>query len=93
MFDFESLTGKEAALIEELSGLAIDTLNDPGMPKVKLMAALVLVAKRREGESTTFNKVMDMPLAEMSSYLGFDEEVDEDSDEGKGETSDATETS
>lgn len=93
MFDFTTLTGKEVALIEELSGLPLDSLGNENAPKAKLLGSIILVAKRREGEKAiTFNKVMDMTITEMTEYLGLNDEVDEDSDEGKDDSSEETET-
>jgi len=87
MFDFESLTGREAALIETLTGLSIDAIAASDAPKAKTLAALTLVAKRREGDKAiSFEKVLDWPLADMSAYLGFNEE--ETDEEGEAEASD-----
>lgn len=94
MLDFSSLTGNEVALIEDLSGLSIDTLSAEGAPKAKLLGALVLVGKRRDGDkSFTINKAMNMTLPEMTEYLGLGEDApDEDSEEGKDERSDESAT-
>ena len=93
MFDFNTLTGKEVALIEELSGLSLDSLGSEGAPKAKLLGSIILVAKRRAGDKTvTFNKVMDMTISDMTAFLGLNEEVAEDSEEGKDGSSEETET-
>ena len=84
MLDFNTLTGNEIALIEDLSGLSLDAIGNPGAPKAKLLATLVLISKRREGVTDfKFNDAMDMPIAEMTAYLGMDAEVEDDSEEGK----------
>lgn len=94
MIDFTTLTVREASLIEELSGLALDSLNGEGQPKAKLLAALTMVSKRRDGEKKfTFNQALDMTITEMTEYLGFnEEEPSEESEEGKDERSDESET-
>jgi len=93
MIDFTTLTGHEVSLIEDLSGLAVDSLGNADAPKAKLLGALVLIAKRREGDKKfTFNAAMSMTITEMTEYLGLNEEVDEDSEEGKEEDSEENET-
>jgi hypothetical protein len=91
MFDFESLTGREASLIEELSGLSIDSIGNEGAPKAKLLGAIIMIAKRREGDKKfTFNEAMDMPISQMTAYLGLNEE--ESDEEGEDERSDVSAT-
>ena len=70
-FNFEQLTLGEVAAIEDLSGVAISSL-DETTPQGKFLAALTMVAKRRSGEPTfTFNQAMAMPMLEAQAFLGI----------------------
>lgn len=94
MFDFTTLTVREASLIEDLSGLSIDAVGADGAPKAKLLAAITMIVKRRQGEKKfTFNQALDMTITEMMEFLGFEEEEpSEDSEEGKDERSEESAT-
>lgn len=88
MLDFSTLTGHEVSLIEDLSGMPLDSIGNADAPKAKLLGALVLIAKRREGDTKyTFNQAMGLTITEMTEFLGLNEEVEEDSEEGKDEPS------
>lgn len=95
MIDFNTLTGREISMIEELGGLSISNLNDAEAPKGKFLSALYFVAKRREVSDFTFNQALDTPIGEQNDYLGLGEVIDsedEESEEGKDERSDESET-
>lgn len=93
MLDFSSLTGHEVSLIEDLSGMSLDSIGNENAPKAKLLGALVLILKRREGDTKfTFNAAMGMTITEMTEYLGLNEEVEDDSEEGKDDSSEEPET-
>lgn len=87
-FNIDQLTLGEVATIEDLSGTAISALSTD-TPQGKFLAALVMVAKRRDGHPTfTFNQALAMPMTEANEFLGLaDDEPAEDSDEGKDEHS------
>lgn len=68
---FDALTLGEIDLIETLSGYGIGAL-DEAKPQGKFLAALVMVAKRRDGEPTyTFNQALDVPISEAQEFLGL----------------------
>lgn len=87
-FNFDVLTLGEVSTIEDLSGTSISALSTE-TPQGKFLAALVMVAKRRNGEPTfTFNQAMNTPMLEAQTFLGLGEDdPDEDSDEGKDDAS------
>jgi len=93
-FDLDQLTLGEVAAIEDLSGVAIGSVSESA-PQGKFLAALYMVAKRRDGQPTfTFNAALQASMSEAQSFLGFDEagdgdEADEDalSAEGNGDGS------
>jgi len=92
MFDFNSLTGREVSLIEDLSGVAITRLSDNEAPKGKFLSAVYFVAKRREDPSFKFNDALDTRMDVQNSYLGFTEDEEEDEDvAGESNASDENE--
>ncbi|QYC54905.1 tail assembly chaperone [Microbacterium phage MrGreen] len=71
-FDLDQLTLGEVAAIEDLSGVAIGSVSE-STPQGKFLAALYMVAKRRDGQPTfTFNAALQASMAEAQSFLGFD---------------------
>lgn len=95
--DFESLTLGEVATIEDLSGVPIATYSEQ-TPQGKFLAALVMVAKRRNGEpGFKFNDALALPMNDAHAYLGIgdDDEADdvEVVPEGKDEPFDESATS
>lgn len=79
--DFDTLTLGEISTIEDLSGYGIGALNEE-KPQGKFLAALVMIAKRRDGDPTfTFNKAMLTPFTEAQAYLGLDPDDDTDTDD------------
>lgn len=86
MFDFDSLTLGEVAFIEDLSGLPISAIADADMPKGKALAAVVTVAKRRNGQPDfKFNDALKVPMSEVNALLGISEEETEE--EGESDAS------
>lgn len=76
--DFDTLTLGEISVIEDLSGYGIGAL-DEEKPQGKFLAALVMIAKRRDGQPTfTFNAAMATPFTEAQAYLGLDTEDEAD---------------
>ncbi|QGJ91600.1 tail assembly chaperone [Microbacterium phage HarperAnne] len=76
-FDLEQLTLGEVAAIEDLSGVAIGGVTTE-TPQGKFLAALYMVAKRRNGEPTfTFNAALQASMGEAQSFLGLDASDDE----------------
>ncbi|AXC35369.1 tail assembly chaperone [Microbacterium phage Sippinontea] len=71
-FDLDQLTLGEVAAIEDLSGVAIGSVSE-STPQGKFLAALYMVAKRRDGQPTfTFNAALQASMSEAQSFLGFD---------------------
>lgn len=70
MFDINKLTCGEVAKIEDLSGQAITNIGDDGAPKGLMLAALALIAKRREDPSFSWNKAQELTFAEASALIG-----------------------
>ncbi|AXC34893.1 tail assembly chaperone [Microbacterium phage VitulaEligans] len=71
-FDLDQLTLGEVAAIEDLSGVAIGSVSET-TPQGKFLAALYMVAKRRDGQPTfTFNAALQASMSEAQSFLGFD---------------------
>jgi hypothetical protein len=76
-FDFDQLTLGEVATIEDVSGYGIGAL-DQNKPQGKFLAALLMVAHRRNGEPTyTLNQAMAVPLLDAQAYLGIGTDDDE----------------
>ncbi|AVR56403.1 tail assembly chaperone [Microbacterium phage Dooby] len=80
-FDLDQLTLGEVAAIEDLSGVAIGSVSE-STPQGKFLAALYMVAKRRDGQPTfTFNAALQASMSEAQSFLGFDApDADDDAD-------------
>lgn len=89
MLDLSNLTIGEMAMIEELGGQPVTSLGDADRPKMKTLAAIAMIMKRRSGEPTfTWNAALALPMSEINELLGLNEdEPDEDSEEGKDERS------
>ncbi|URM86086.1 tail assembly chaperone [Microbacterium phage Sara] len=85
-FDLDQLTLGEVAAIEDLSGVAIGSVSE-STPQGKFLAALYMVAKRRDGQPTfTFNAALQASMSEAQSFLGFDA-PDADADADAAESS------
>lgn len=77
----DELTLGEIALIEKLSGQPITALDDATAPKGAALAALVMVAKRRDDPRFTWNAAQAFTLSEAYEILGIDPDADEVSDD------------
>jgi hypothetical protein len=70
MLDINTLTLGEIAVLEKLSGLSIDQMGEDDTPKGDLLAAMVVLVKKRSGEPTfTFKQAQAMPMARVGSAL------------------------
>lgn len=78
MFDLSKLSLGEMAKIEELSGQPIAALSDESAPKGLALAALALIAKRREDPSFTWNAAQDLTFQEANDILGLAASTDEE---------------
>jgi len=94
MFDISSLSGNDLATVENLSGASIASIGDTDKPMIKGLYALAFVIKRKQDGNAAlkFNDVLALTLAEVNEIVGFNEEVDEDSEEGESDASDENET-
>lgn len=63
------LTLGETATVEQIAGLPIDALNDPTQPKSKLLAALVMVLKKRTHPDFTLDDAFSMDTDEAAALL------------------------
>lgn len=93
MFDFNSLTGREVSMIEELSGISITRLSDDEAPKGKFLSAIYFVAKRREVPGFKFNDALDTRIDEQNAYLGLNVEDEESEEAGESDASETNELS
>lgn len=71
-FDPSKFTLGEIAKIEDLSGLSIEQIGDDTAPKGKLLAALVFVSKRRQGDPIKWPECLEMDLPTAESVIGMD---------------------
>jgi len=73
--DIERLTLGEVSTIEGLTGMSIAEIGDTDKPVGKTLAALAMVAKRRNGEPKfTFNDALALTIDEAHEILGIDVE-------------------
>lgn len=70
-FSIDTLTLGEVARIEELSGASIAELGEDNTPKGKMLAALVFVAQRRQGNKNfKWADALRTPLEEAQKLMG-----------------------
>ena len=75
MIDIKKLTIGEIATVEDLSGQPITAFGDDDRPKGNFMAALAMIAKRRNGDPAfTFNQALALTMDEINELLGMGEE-------------------
>mgnify|MGYP003639133333 CR=1 FL=1 len=60
--DIDNLTINDIETIEEMTGVAIDKLGDPDMPKGKMMRALAFVKARKTDPTATPESVGNLVL-------------------------------
>lgn len=77
VFDPSRFTLGEIAKIEDLSGLSVEQIGETEAPKGKLMAALVFVAKRRQGDPIKWPECLEMDLETAQKIIGLDDSEDE----------------
>jgi hypothetical protein len=73
--DHNTLTLGEVTIIEELSGLTLQSLGDPNAPKGKIMAALAYVVKKREDPKYTFAMAEQLTSEEANALFAGDTEA------------------
>lgn len=72
MLDVNSLTLGEVAFIEDMAGESISGLGEDSTPKGKLLAALVVVTKRRDGEPQfKFGDALALTMSEAMEAIGL----------------------
>ncbi|WP_084130312.1 hypothetical protein [Demequina sp. NBRC 110055] len=82
MIDINSLTLGEIATIEDLSGASISTLGEDETPKGKMLAAMAMIAKRRNGDPTfKFGDALALSMTEATELLGIGTEDEEGEDD------------
>jgi hypothetical protein len=75
--NFNQLSMREIATIEELSGLPIGALSDDEAPKGRALAALAFVVKHREDASFTWNDAQDLTMSDVTALIGSDDADEE----------------
>ena len=65
-YDFKTLTMRELAGIERLSGMGLSSFGSETTPKAGLLAAVAYTFKKRDNESFTFEAAQDLTLEEIS---------------------------
>lgn len=78
--DITTLTLREVAQFEDLSGQTLGSLGDGEKPKGLALAAMAFVAKRREDPKFSWNDAQDLTLADMDGLLEVSD--DEPADDG-----------
>ncbi|MDQ0645666.1 hypothetical protein [Microbacterium murale] len=72
-YDFQTLTMREIAKIEELSKQGLTALSDDDRPKALALAAIAFVFRLRDDRTYTWNQAQDLTLkeiGEITSALG-----------------------
>lgn len=69
--DYNDLTLGEIETLEELTGKSLDEIADAGMPKGRLMRALVYVITKRTNPAYTFEDTSKLTLDESVTMLGM----------------------
>lgn len=84
-FDPTKYTLGEIAKIEDLSQMSIEQIGEDSAPKGKLLAALVFVEKRRQGDPIKWPDCLAMSLEDASAVLGTGEDEPEPAETGPGD--------
>lgn len=66
-YDFNSLTMREIAQIERLSGQGLSALGDDSAPKALALAAIAYTFRLRENSAYTWNQAQDLTLKEIGA--------------------------
>jgi len=75
-FDATKLTLGEIEKVEDISRLSIDQIGEDGVPKARMLAALVYVVKRREDPTFQFDQAREFTQDEALQLIGGDDEGD-----------------
>ena len=67
--DINDLTIAEVVEIEERTGLPLDALGQPDVPKVKMMQALAFISKKREDPDFTWEQAGDLKINAVSEKI------------------------
>ena len=67
--DINDLTIGEVVLIEEMTGLPLDALGQPDVPKGKMMQALAFISKKREDPDFTWEQAGDLKINAVSEKI------------------------
>lgn len=78
MIDINTLTVGEIAKIEELSGQAITAMGNDDAPKGLMLAALAMIAKRRQDPAFTWNQAQTLTFSEANALIGLSQDDDEE---------------
>lgn len=82
MIDINSWTMAELHTIEKLSGQSITALSDNTAPRGLLLAALGMVAKRRDGHPEfSWNDAQAMTMTDVTDLLGINSDDDAEAPE------------
>ena len=60
--DINDLTIGEVVLIEEMTGLPLDALGQPDVPKGKMMQALAFISKKRDDPDFTWEQAGELKI-------------------------------
>lgn len=73
--DVDRLTLGEIATIESLGEMPIDAIGDDNRPKGKMLAALAMIAKRRNGfPAFKWGDALGLSMSEAMEVLGIEDE-------------------
>ncbi len=84
--ELEKMTLGEIAMVEELGGQSIASVGEDNVPMGKMLAALAMVAKRRDGFPTfKFGDALAMTMEEAQNEIGWDDDEAASSEDGAEE--------
>lgn len=86
MIDINSLTLEEGEFFEDVTGMPMTSLADTDKPKMRALATLFYIFKKRENENFTLEEAKKYSLVEVNAYLGMDGAEPTEA-EGKGKPS------
>ena len=67
--DINDLTIGEVVLIEEMTGLPLDALGQPDVPKGKMMQALAFISKKRVDPDFTWEQAGELRISAVSEKV------------------------
>ena len=67
--DINDLTIAEVVLIEEMTGLPLDALGQPDVPKGKMMQALAFISKKRVDPDFTWEQAGELRISAVSEKV------------------------